>query len=183
MQTRQRQLNVPIGVIVAREDIENIWQDHVWRPLEVFLDAPKIEGWRELRRGDGFIHYHAATLDLELHAKETAGYLENLESREPSLYVVVRRDDLGDDDAMPVEVHLVTASVHEVEAYGEDGTEEITPVPMPEPVFDLLAAFVEEYHRDEPFIKRKRKKYHREEEHKFGQEPVDELRRRMKGDK
>lgn len=178
----QRTLTIKLGVVIAREEIDHPWQDHVWRPVAVFLNAPEIDDWRELRRGDGFVQYHAATLPLTLHRKETPGYCENLDSDAPALYVILRETDIEEDSKWPVEVHLVTASAHEVEAYGEDGSEIIGPVAMPEQVFELISAFIDEHHNEEPFVKRKRSKYHIAEEHKFGHESIDELRRRNKPD-
>lgn len=176
----QRTLTINLGIVIARESIEHPWQDHAWRPLEAFLNAPQITEWRQLRKGDGFVHYHAATLPLELHRKETPGYCENLDAEQPSLFVVLREADIEEEGGPPVDVHLVTASPHEVEAYGEDGSEIIAPVPMPEEVHILISAFVDEYHVEEKFVKRKRRKHHVAEEHKFGQESLDELRRRNK---
>ena len=123
----QRTLTINLGIVIARESIEHPWQDHAWRPLEAFLNAPQITEWRQLRKGDGFVHYHAATLPLELHRKETPGYCENLDAEQPSLFVVLREADIEEEGGPPVDVHLVTASPHEVEAYGEDGSEIIAP--------------------------------------------------------
>jgi hypothetical protein len=170
-------LTVPIGVVVAREDIDNPWQDHVWRPVGVFLNAPEIGDWRVMRRGDGVVHYHAATLPLELHRKETAAYLANLESQEPAIYVVLR-EIMG--RGYPFSVHLVTASPYEAQAYAESGFETVGRVPIPEPLRALLEEFVAVHHVPEPFVKRQRQKRREEEEHTFGQEPIFVLRERMR---
>ena len=52
------------------------------------------------------------------------------------------------------------------------------PVAMPQPLLELLEAFVAEHHVEEPFVKRQRQKHHQAEEHKFGQEPIEVLRKR-----
>ena len=176
----RRILSIPLGVVVAREKIDNPWQDYIWRPVGVFLDAAPDAEWRELRKGEGFVHYHAATVTLELHRKEAAGYKENLDNCEqPSIYVVLREEDPEVESEWPVEVHLVTASPFDVEAYGDGGTEIIEPVAMPGELIELVRAFIDEHFVDEPFIKRKRGKYHRKEDHHFGKEPIVELRERM----
>ena len=42
-------VSMPLGVVVAREDIDSQWQDHVWRPVGVLPGAPEIDGWKELK--------------------------------------------------------------------------------------------------------------------------------------
>ena len=170
-----RVLSVSLGVVIAREKIDHPWQEYAWRPVSVFLNAPEIEDWRELRRDATAVHYHAATLPLELHAKETIGYVANLDAGEPLVYVVLRE---GGDSGKPIDVAVVTASPYDAEVYGYDGSEIVGTVAMPAPLIELLEAFVAEHHVEEPFVKRQRQKHHRAEEHKFGQEPIAELRQR-----
>lgn len=158
----------PVGVVIERRQIDSPWQDHVWRPVSVVPGAPPVTEWKELLRGEGWAHYLAATLPLELHRKETAAYKHNLESGHPALYVVLRQQPEGD---RPVEVHLVTASPYEAEAYLASGDEIVEPVAMPEPLAEWLAAFVEEHHVEEVFRKRQRDKIN-PDEHKFGKEPI-----------
>src|SRR5262245_23139054 len=75
-----RVLSIPLGVVIAHERIDHPWQEYAWRPVSVFLNAPEIGDWRELRRDATATHYHAATLPLELHPKETIGYVANLDA-------------------------------------------------------------------------------------------------------
>jgi hypothetical protein len=173
-----RVLSIPLGVVIARERIDHPWQEYAWRPASVFLNAPEVPQWRELRRDAASVHYHAATLPLELHPKDTAGYRANLDEETPSVYVVLREGGAGDT---AVHVALITASPHEAEAYGQVSEEIVGAVAMPEALVELLEAFVAEHHVEEPFIKRQRQKHHRAEDHKFGQEPIAELRRRQPG--
>lgn len=173
-----RVLSIPVGVVVAREKVDSPWQEYIWRPVGVFLNAPEVGEWRELRKGADFVHYHAATMPIELHAKETLGYQANLAEGEPMVYIVLREFS---DREPPVEIALVTASAYEGQAYGYSGDAEMVGcVPMPEQLARLLEAFVAEHHVEEPFIKRQRIKHHRAEEHQFGQEPIDVLRERMR---
>src|SRR5918999_3741709 len=172
-------ITLPVGVLISREKIDHPWQEYRWRPVSVFLNAPEVGEWRELRRGDSFVHYHAATLPLELHRKETAAYRLNLATGEPAVYVLLREDP-GAASNWPVTVHLVTASPYEAQAYGESGLETIERVPMPEPLIDLVDEFIAVHHVDEPFVKRQRRKEQVAAEHKFGQEPIFVLRERMR---
>lgn len=173
-----RVLSVLLGVVIAREKIDHPWQEYAWRPVSVFLNAPEVEEWRELRRDQTSIHYHAATLPLELHHKECIGYVANLDAGKPLVYVVLRE---GGEGGKPMQVALVTASPYDAEVYGYNGDEIVDAVAMPEPLIELLEAFVAEHHVEEPFVKRQRQKHHRAEEHKFGQEPIAELRQRKGG--
>ena len=173
-----RVLSVALGVVIAHEKIDHPWQEYAWRPVSVFLNAPEVDEWRELRRDPTAIHYHAATLPLELHPKETIGYVANLDAGKPLVYVVLRE---GGEGGKPMQVALVTASPYDAEVYGYTSEETVGTVAMPEPLIELLGAFVAEHHVEEPFVKRQRQKHHRAEEHKFGQEPIADLRRRQPG--
>ena len=173
-----RTLTISLGVVVAREAIDNPWQSHIWRPLSVFLGAPAIEGWRQLQHGPGYEHFHAATMPLELHRKETAGYSVNLANGVPSVYVVLR--ETGSSDGPPIDVHLITASPFDVQAYGASSEEIVGRVAMPDELVELVAAFIEAHHVEEPFRKRKRLPHLIEDVHQFGQEPVHVVRDRMR---
>jgi len=172
-------VSIPIGVIVAREDIDSKWEDHVWRPIGVLPGAPEIDEWTELRRGDGWVHYHAATVRLELFRKETDSYKFNLEGQEPVLYIVLSDEDDEDESDRPLSVHMVTACPYEAGDYLDSGEQIVEPVTMPPEVIALVSNFIDEHHVEEKFKKRKRSEV-KQEEHKFGQEPIFEMRRRMK---
>jgi hypothetical protein len=167
-------MSIAVGVIVAHDKVDHPWQEYIWRPMSVFLNAPEAAEWRELRRDRTSTQYHAATLPLELHHKETIGYQANLASGDPRVYVVLREQGGSDRP----EVALVTASPYDAEVYGYTSEEIVGAVPMPEPLVELVAAFVAEHHVEEQFVKRQRQRHHKAEEHKFGQEPIDVLRRR-----
>jgi len=171
-------VSIPIGVIVAREDVDSQWEDHVWRPIGVLPGAPQIEEWTELRRGKGWVHYHAATVPLELFRKETGSYKFNLEGHEPAVYIVLS-DETDDDDDRPLDVHMVTVCPYEAADYLDSGEQIVESVAMPPEVFALVSDFIEEHHVEEKFKKRKRDEV-KQEEHKFGQEPIVETRKRMK---
>jgi len=167
-------LTIPLGVVVAKERITNPWQEYRWRPVKVLFEAPPTDCWRELSRKSGAIHYHAATLDLTLHRKETAAYSVNLANGEPSIYVVMR-DDPDLTDVAPFEVHLITASPFEAQSHGDLGFDHI------EALVRIVADFIETHHVEQKFYKRKRDPASRAQEHQFGQEPLTVLRKRMNG--
>lgn len=176
-----RVVRVTLGVVVTREAIDSPWQDHIWRVASVFLDPPPLaDGWRELVRGERHVQSHIANLELELHRKETAGYIANLSNDPPSVFVILRMG-VADGGCEPVHAHLLTASAHDVEAYGHTPDDLIAQVAMPEALRELVVAFVAAHHVEEAFVKRQRKRHHVVDEHKFGQETIADLRARAPG--
>jgi len=160
-------LAIPVGVIITCKASQSAWVDAVWRVSGVMLDIPPGPAWRELTRGDDFTQYLSTRGQIELFRKETEAYLANIESRQPSLYVVLREAD-GDE---PVEVHLVTASPFEAQDYMDTSEETVERVAMPEPLIELIAGFVKDHHVEETFRKRKRDEVDLDEQ-KFGKEPI-----------
>lgn len=146
--------SVPLGVVVERRRLDSPWQDHAWRSIAVVPGAPPVTGWRRLRDGDDWAHFHAATLELELHGKETEGYRANLAQAAPAVYVVLRPAE--GDDAHEVAPFLVTACPYEAQDYDDSGEEIVDAVPMPDDVRAWVQAFVDRHHVEVPFKKRKR---------------------------
>ena len=170
-------VSLPVGVVVARQDIDSPWQDHEWRPVAVFAGAPPVAEWKELRRGEGWVQFHAATLPLELFRKDTEAYKFNLEGAEPVLYVVLAEDD--DEEApYPYAVQLVTASPYEAQDYLDSGEAIVEPIEMPEALLAWVSDFVETHHQEEAFYKRRPDKG-KTADHKFGQEPIVVVRERV----
>jgi len=146
---------MPLGVVIERRALTNPWQAEGWRPVAVFPGAAEIGDWVELRRGPGWVHYHAATLPLELHRKEVTGYRHNLSNDPALVYVVLRRQASPDSDRA-VYPFLITASPYDAEAYIDSGDDIVEGVVMPEAVAMWLMNFIERQPNDPPFIKRKR---------------------------
>ena len=111
--------SMSLGVVVERREIENPWQDYVWRPIAVISNAARGERWRELQRGADWVHFLAATFDLELFRGETEGYLTNLSQNPPLIYVVLRQGEEAEDNE--VEPFHVTACPFEAMGYHESG--------------------------------------------------------------
>ena len=107
-----------IGVVLERRDIDSRWQSVSWRAVAVIPGAPGIDEPCVLSEGPGWVRFHAATLALELHRGETEGYKHNISNEEvPVVYVVLRFDEEGDDDAPRPDV--VTVCPHEAQSYLE----------------------------------------------------------------
>lgn len=161
---------IDIGVVVERRKLDNPWQEWSWRPVAVIPGAGPVSRWKELHSGKDWTQFHAATLPVELHHKETEGYIVNLGNQIPAVYVVLR--DAEDEDAeYPVEAHLVTLSPYEAQDYLDSGEETVEALPMPESIEGWIREFVGRNHVEEPFIKRKRDRL-KIEDHKFGKEPI-----------
>ena len=149
-----------IGVVIERTDSQSRWQDHSHRPIAVFPGAPEKsnqDGWTVLREGEGWTHFHAATVPLELFRGETEGYKVNLSNNPPHIYIVLSPGEEADDPE--VVVHLVTACPYEAESYTEDSDQLVEGVPMPADVAMWIKDFCDTHHKDTPFKKRKRKSY------------------------
>ncbi len=148
---------IPLGVIIERKDAHNQWQDNIWSVVDVQLGASPIEDWVKLKDGDGWEHYHAATLMLELFKGETEGYRYNLSQDPPQVYVVLQQDDeAGDKEVIP---SLVTVCPYEAMGYAESGDEIVDGAVMPAPLISWVQGFIDDFHVDEPFKKRKNKRH------------------------
>ncbi len=148
--------SMPIGVVLERRDIDNPWQSHSWRAVAVIPGAPEVNEWRVLAKAPGWVRYHAGTLSLEIHRKETEGYRLNLANDPPMVYVVLRYDDEADAGIVPF---LATVCPYQAQAYLDGDEDLVEPVPMPDVVAAWLTDFVAKHHVDEPRYKRKRKPY------------------------
>jgi len=149
-----KQLLLPLGVVVRRAPGVTRWAPWSWKAVAVLPGAGPAE-WHEMRREGETVEYHAATLTLDLHHTQTEAYLEALRARLPSVYVVMRPAAAA-GGAMPFEVTLVTASPFEAQDYCDTGEEMVERVPMPEGLIALIRDFVAAHHIAEEFKKRKR---------------------------
>ncbi len=167
---------MPLGVVVEWREIDNPWQQGVWTPVAVIPGAGATDEWKLLAQEANWRRFHAATLPLALHRKETEAYRTNLSNAVPVVYVVLRSIE---DAASPREVEpfLVTASPYEAQDYLDSGEDVVEGVPMPEGVVAWVQDFIDRHHVDEPFHKRKRKRYDPDEV-AFGRSPDDRGRGR-----
>jgi hypothetical protein len=173
-ETLEKMETMALGVVLERRRSGSPWQDWTWLPVAVIPGAPPVEGgWRLLREGDDWAHFHAATLPLELYRSDTDGYRLNLSQDPPRLWVALRPDDEGEGEGEPGAMvpFFVTASAHECEVYQVSGREAVETVPMPPEVMALLRDFVDQHHVDVPFEKRERKRHHPDGPARPGRQP------------
>jgi hypothetical protein len=146
------QLNVEIGVVVAREQQTGPWGGLVWRVAGVLPAAPPVQAGTPLGRttlGDTF---YAGPAGLLFHSGETEHYRDNLVSGAPSIWIALKPTANG------CEVAMATVDPYEAEGLTEGFDDLIEAVAMPESIAEQLAAFVAEHHVERPFYKRKRDK-------------------------
>ncbi len=168
-----------IGLILERRECEHPWQDHEWVSTGVTTDVTDADGWTLLYQMDGVKRFLSPSVALELHASETEAYLYNLGSPLPSLFLVLREDDASVME-VPFAIHLITASPYEAQDYMDSSEEHVDRIAMDEGMKAWVERFVSINHQEQDFKKRKRDKLDIDE-HKFGQEPLHELRRRGGG--
>jgi len=123
-------------------------------------------------REDKLVRYHAATLNLNLHRKDTEALIINLMQDQPELYVVLQENEDASSE-FPYLPHVVSASSYDAQDFDDAGDDIVEKVAMPEAVAAVIQAFVEEHHVEEKFIKRRRDKLNVEDQ-KFGKDPIFE---------
>ncbi len=148
---------IEIGIVIERRVSDNRWIDHTWTPVAALPGAKPVEQWVKIDEGDGWERYHARTLALELFKGETEGYRYNLSQTEPQIYVIMQAGEEADD--AEYEPCHITVCPYEAMGYAESGDEVVEGVPMPPPIITWTQGFVDMYHVDEPFKKRKNKKF------------------------
>ncbi len=147
--------SIPMGVVIRKAPGVTRWAAWSWQVVAVVPGAGPAD-WKEMRRDGETVDYHAATLTMDLWRAETEAYVEGLRARVPSVFVVLRQAGSAKKDGFPYKVHVVTASPYEAQDYQDSGEEVVERVPMPEGLAAFVQAFVDEHHREEPFVKRKR---------------------------
>jgi len=151
--TGQKSISMPLGIVIRRVPGVTRWARHVWKAVAVLPGAGKAD-WKELRRDEDAVEYHAATLPLELFRTDTEAYLHGLSAKVPAIYVVMR----SSENEHPLEVTLATASPYEAQDYADTGEELVEKVPMPDGLIAWIRDYVELHHEDEVFVKRRRDK-------------------------
>lgn len=154
MSVREKEVSIPLGVVVRRTPGVTRWARHSWKPVAVLPGAPPAD-WRLLREDGETREYHAATMPLSLHRTEVEAYKVSLTMEPPAVFVVLRPADTA-DAVHDVYIHAVTASAYEAQDYLDSGEEIVEAVPMPEGLVAWVRDFVDGHYEEAPFVKRKR---------------------------
>lgn len=174
----EKEIAIPVGVLVERRKIDHPWAEWSWKPVAVTADLPDIEHWRVLAADAAVTRYYAGRADVVLHRRLAEAYLANLAGETPMLWVVLRRseDAVG---GIPWCVHTVSASPYDALHYLDPAEDIVEPVPMPHEVLGRLIAFLKAHpQEEEPFVKRVRDRVEPEEV-KFSQQPIFARRERI----
>ena len=142
--------HLTVGVVVARRKLQGPWASHAWLPHAVLPAAPDLAAGTPLGADGDEERFYAGPGTVTLNSSETAHYRDNLASRRPSVWVVLR--PVGEE----VEVAAVTADPYEGEALADSMGEIVEAVPMPAEVRAWVQAFFEAFHVEREFVKRKR---------------------------
>ncbi len=145
-------VKIPVGVVVERRKAQSQWIDFIWRPATVLAGLPDAVPWTVLASDGDDATFYAGTAEISLYRTETTNYRGNLATGAPVLWVALRPTGVEP----PYDIIAVTADPAEGEALTEAGNDLVDVVPMPEPVRDLIEAFVAEHHVERPFYKRQR---------------------------
>jgi len=150
---------MPVGIVIERREIDNKWQQYVYTPVGVIPGAPPMkvsDPWKPLHQGDGWVRYHAGTLEIELNDKSTSGYRNNLMNEQPYVFIILNPGEEADEPE--VVTRLVTVCPDEAADY-LDTTQMVEGVPMPPELIAWVRDFVDKHHVEVKFYKRKRKPY------------------------
>jgi hypothetical protein len=140
-----------VGIVVARRKLHGPWASHAWAAVALLPAAPPVAPWTKLSGTEAEDTFYAGPFELALHRSETSHYRDNLVSGRPSVWVALR--PIGGDDH---EVAAVTADPYEGESMAEGIGEIVEAVPMPPELQAKVAAYVEAFHVERAFVKRKR---------------------------
>ena len=176
----EKHLLYAVRIILERKEINNLWESHKWVindliPLEVSggLGYPPINDVRiyplinEVKKEDGLNkNLYFAEASIDLHHAESEGYAENLQSSDPSVYIVLRDGDFIDEKEKNneqdynIDIHLaeVSLSPYHIQDYEDCGEDKVEKIPLYGPIAELLEKFVEFHFHPEEFKKRKRDK-------------------------
>jgi hypothetical protein len=141
-----------VGVVLRRRTIDNPWIDHMWSPVMILDQVPATAQWTVLSTEADATIYYAGSTSIDLFSSDTANYRDNLADGEPLIWVALRRQDGGPE----LELTKITADPTEGEALFESGCDVIGTVAMPAEIASWIAAFVDQFHVERVFHKRKR---------------------------
>lgn len=145
---------MPLGIVLRRAPGVTRWVRWNWAATAVLPGAAPV-AWREIRREGDWTEYHAATVPLELHGAETEAYVHGLAARVPSVFAVLRATASPE---RPLDVVLVTASPYEAQDYTDNAEDIVEKIAMPPGLVAWVRDFVETFHEEEAFVKRRRDK-------------------------
>jgi hypothetical protein len=171
-----RELRLKVGVLAERRKARSKWADDYWIPVAVLDGETALETGAVVVADSDFTRYFMGYAEIYCHATETEAYVHNLDSAQPALFVVMRRDE-EDVSPLPYIIHAVTFSPYEAQDYQDSAEDIVERVAIPPGIALELIQFVNQHHVEQQFRKRKRTEAEPPDE-QFGQEPVFERGRK-----
>ena len=143
-----------VGVIAEWQALDNPWQDHRWRVLEVLPGAAAASPWTVLEATPTRRRYFAGNAELFLYPLETETLKHNLDGPNPAVYVFLRHT------SAPPGLDLLGATVctGEAHAHVDTGSDLVEAVPMPKEIAAWVADFVDRHHVERAAYKRRRER-------------------------
>ncbi|HRE21816.1 MAG TPA: DUF3305 domain-containing protein [Rhabdaerophilum sp.] len=143
-----------VGVFVDKRKAVSPWIDHTWAAAAVVIGMPQAPRMTLIEKHPDFERYYAGSAALLLASGETGNYRDNLMSGAPKLWVILREDPEDGE----LSLLTVTADPSEGESYAETECNIVETVPMIPEIAGLVADFVDRFHVEREFYKRKRDK-------------------------
>jgi hypothetical protein len=144
---------IPVAVLAERRPGVTAWADWSWRAVEVLEEAPEgIAPWTVLRQDDGRTLFFAGTAAVTLHPTDTDNYKHNIESRQPSVWVVLRPVEAEPGYAL----QAVTVDAGEAHLYADAGNDLVEALPIPPGLLAATQDFCARHHKERGFWKRRR---------------------------
>jgi hypothetical protein len=143
---------IPVGVVVERRRSLSPWLDFIWQPVGVLSGWPDVKPWTALTIHEEVTLFYAGAAEVELYRSEADNYRSNLAAGAPSIWIALH----ATGDEPPYIVAAVTADPAEGEALTASGTAIVEAVPMPDPIREVIAAFVAQHPVELTFQKRTR---------------------------
>lgn len=148
---------MPVGIVVSRLPGATRWVSEIWKPTGLIPGAG-ISHWVEMYSEGAVTHFHARTLDLELHRGEVEAYKVALSMEVPSAFVVMDEDE-ADEAPGDWQVTDVTLSPYLAQDMLDSGFSQIEAVPIPPLIVSWAQQFIDQHFIEEPFKKRKRDRF------------------------
>jgi hypothetical protein len=139
----------PLAVVMERVRLTNRWATERWEAKGVVRDPESADGERVLLEDERTKQILFPGFTLKLHPDEAEGYLYNITSPHPKIFVLWR---MHDDRARP---EALTVSYHEG-ARWMDAEETVDGVALPLDLVPWISEFASLHYKPEP---KKKKRY------------------------
>jgi len=172
--------SIYLSQIIERCASTHPWLDWEWKIVGMMPvgDELRDQPARLLKRTETMTRWLGEPSRLDLHRTDIEAYVYNLTSLQASIFSVAQELEQAVADGLIWRTHLITLSSYEAEEYMSGDDAMIGKIALPADIREWLEAFVALHYKETEFKKRRRDRLNIDE-HKFGQEDLFELRRRM----